>query len=391
MVVAHIVGAGIAGLASAVALSEKGWSVRVFERSADLRATGGGVGITPNGMHALNELGVGDAIRARSAVQLQGGIRAPSGRWIARSALDFVVRRYGEDIRALPRMALVTTLAGVLPPGTVHYGASVCPVATGGAGSPAVLRVDGADLESDLLVGADGIRSIVRRAMYPDHPGLRFCGSVSWRAIVLAGGLALAAAETWGAGLRFSILPLPDGQAHFSALARSCVLGGASDPQPLFGAWHDPIPRLLERASKAVLYLDEIEELRRPVGSFAMGRTVLVGDAAHPMTPNVGSANLALEDAVELAHATGHPGSWDRLRAGLHGYDAGRRPRAIRLSRMSRWMGRVAGLSSPAAVLARNGGVWLGGLLPERVSRRSMDAMVGWSPPARRLASRSGQ
>ncbi|MFC0110070.1 FAD-dependent oxidoreductase [Kibdelosporangium aridum] len=87
---AHIAGAGIAGLATAVALSAQGWTIRVFERSPDLRTTGGGIGITPNGMLALDAIGVGDAVRARAVTQHEGGVRAPGGRWIARSGLRFI-------------------------------------------------------------------------------------------------------------------------------------------------------------------------------------------------------------------------------------------------------------------------------------------------------------
>lgn len=382
----HVIGAGIAGLATAAALAGRGWTVRVFERSPDLRTTGGGIGITPNGMLALDAIGVGDAVRARSVVQHEGGVRAPGGRWIARSRLRFVEQRYGEPIRGLPRLDLVRVLADALPHGTVHYGARVQPSGAGGESAAATIRVDGTEWESDVVVAADGIRSAARSAMHPAHPGLRDTGSVSWRCVVPADGLPLVAAETWGSGLRLSILPLAGGRVHFSALARMTgrhrVVGTQDGPAPLFGRWHDPIPRLLERSAREVLFFDRIEELVRPVDSFFDGRVVLVGDAAHPMTPNVGSANLALEDAVELAHAIGQARSWPELRAGLAGYDASRRPRTSRLSRLSRGIGRFAELSSPPAVAARNTGVWLGGFLPETVARRSMDAMVLWTPPA---------
>lgn len=383
---AHVIGGGIAGLATALSLVGYGWTVRVFERSPDLRTTGGGIGITPNGMHALAAIGVADRVRARSVVQSEGGVRSPGGRWIARTGLRFVEQRYGESIRALLRQDLTRVLADALPPGTLHYDARVCPVHSGDRYCRAMIRVDGTELESDVVVAADGIRSAFRSVMHPLHPGLRDTGSVSWRCVVPADGLTLAAAETWGAGLRLSILPLPDARVHFSALARMtgrrAAVGTADGPTPHFQGWHDPIPRLLDRSARETLYFDRIEDLARPVASFVSGRVVLVGDAAHPMTPNVGLANLALEDAVEIGHAIGSAHSWAQLRAGLADYDASRRPRTSRLSRMSRWAGRFAELSSPVAVAARNSGVWLGGFLPEVVSRRSMDAMAAWTPPA---------
>ncbi|CAM3874336.1 FAD-dependent monooxygenase [Kibdelosporangium persicum] len=385
---ALVAGAGIAGLAAAAALVRHGWTVQVFERGPDLRATGGGIGITPNGMQALDAIGAGDSVRARSVIQREGGVRVPSGRWIARTGLGFVEERYGESIRALLRIELVRALAEALPAGTVHYGAKVEPGRFGDQHVPASIRVNGEEIEADLVVGADGIRSALRGAMHPDHPGLRDTRSGSWRCVVPAGGLAPVAAETWGAGLRLSVLPLPGNKVHFSALARLTgrrrASGTYEDLVRLFGGWHDPIPLMLARASAEQLFFDHIEELATPADTFFLGRTVLLGDAAHPMTPNVGSANLAMEDAVELGHAVAGAQSWDALRTGLVAYDASRRPRTAKLSTMSRWMGRVAEMSTPVAVTARNWGVWLGGLLPEAVSQRSMDAMVRWSvPPVR--------
>ncbi|MEO6084599.1 MAG: FAD-dependent monooxygenase [Umezawaea sp.] len=380
---ACVLGAGIGGLAAALGLVRGGWRVEVLERAPDLRASGGGIGLTPNGVLALRELGVADAVRARSVVQVEGGVRGPGGRWIARHRLDFVARRYGESIRAMPRIDLLRALADALPPGCVRFAADARPVSFGGPDDPAVVRVDEQDSAYDLVVGADGIRSVTRTALHPEHPGLRDCGAVSWRAIVPDTGLRVAAAETWGAGLRFSVLPLPGGRVHFSALVLDrLVRGSTGGPVELFGGWHDPVPELLRRAFEdGEVHRDRIEELAGPLPAYSRGRVVLLGDAAHPMTPNVGSANLALEDAVELGVAVAAVASWPDLADGLACYDAARRPRAERLSRTSRWMGRVAEASWKPLVVARTGGVWLGGFLPEVVSRRSMDRMVGWRPP----------
>jgi 2-polyprenyl-6-methoxyphenol hydroxylase-like FAD-dependent oxidoreductase len=387
--VIHVVGAGIAGLASALALRAAGLPVRVIERTAAPQARGGGLGLTPNGMHALHRLGVGTEVCARSAVQAEGGVRTPSGRWLAHADLAFVRRRYGEHVRALLRSDLIAVLAADLPPETVHYGLTAALVAPGGADGPALLRVGDNIVRSDLVVAADGIRSSMRAALHPDHPGLRDCGSASWRTVVSAGDLSPVPAETWGAGLRLSVLPLPAGRVHFSALATDAARDGA-DLATLFGHWHDPIPSLLARAADAEVHLDRIEELAAPLPAFGRGRVVLVGDAAHPMAPNVGLANVALEDAVELAHRIrGNADFTDdfsidftALSAALADYDRARRPRIDRLARISHRTGRVVEVAGPVAVAARNAGTWLGGLLPETVSRRSLDTLVGWSPPA---------
>lgn len=384
---ALVIGAGIAGLAAAAALAGRGWEVEVLERSPDLRASGGGIGITPNGLHALATVGAVERVRARSVVQREGGVRLPTGSWLARQDLAFVERRFGAPIRALPRTDLIRSLVETLPDGTVRYGARVELISPGGP-DRALLSVDGRERPADLVVAADGIRSATRRSLNPDHPGLQDCGATSWRAVVAADGLDAVAAETWGVGARLSILPLPAGRVHFSALVRCPPPGPGTDRSaPLeatFGRWHDPIGVMLRRAQHGVLFEDRIEELAGRLPRFAHGRTVLVGDAAHPMTPNVGSANLALEDAVELAHVLGPDAAWAAVRAGGARYDAARRPRISGLRRSSRWMGRVAEMRAMPAVLVRNAAVRAGGLLPAAVSARSMDAMVGWRPPAYR-------
>ena len=380
---ACVIGAGIGGLAAAVALVGQGWTVRVFERGGGPRTSGGGIGLTPNGLHALNRLGVGDRIRSVSVPQLAGGVRTPSGRWLARSDLTFVQRRYGEGIRALRRTELTAALAAALPAGTLRFGVDARLRWPGGPAELAVVDAAGESVSVALVVAADGIRSAARSVLYPDHPGLRHCGITSWRAVAPADGLAVVPAETWGAGHRFSVLPLPGGEVHFSALAR--IRDGRSGwgVPAEFARWHHPIPELLARVAAAELFRDGIEELVRPVAALTTGRVALVGDAGHPMTPNVGSANLALEDAVVLGHEVGSATAWPGLRAGLCHYDQQRRPRTSRLAVLSRRAGRAAELSGPGAVAVRNAAVRIGGLLPEAVSRRSLDLIAGWRPPGR--------
>lgn len=378
---ALVVGAGIGGLASALALHRSGWDVEVVERAPGLRATGGGIGITPNGMLALDALGTGAAARRSGTVQVEGGVRTPRGRWLARTSLTFVDQRYGAAVHALSRVDLVEILAAALPAGTVRFAAPATLMHGGGPDRLAEVRVGDEVRSAALVVGADGIRSATRQVMYPLHRGLRYAGSVSWRAVVETAGPTVSAAETWGVGLRFSVLPLRAGHVHFSAMARMAdPAGKQADLRGLFGRWHDPIPRLL--AAAGPVYFDLIEDLAEPVDRCSIGRVVLVGDAAHPMEPNVGSANLALEDAVELGHVVVGDVGWQELRCGLRRYEDARRARIASLTRMSRWMGRVAGLRSPLVVAVRNAAVRVGGLMPDAVSARSLDTMVGWRPPA---------
>lgn len=383
---ACVIGAGIGGLAAAVSLSARGWDVTVLERGTARRDGGAGLGITPNGLRALEYLGAGDTVRRRSVEQIEGGIRRANGRWIARTELEFVRRRYGTGVRALHRFELIRSLEERLPPGAVWYGTDVVRVSAGGASAPATVLTSRGDLSFALVIAADGARSRIRRLLFSDHPGLRHAGCSSWRLVAHSHSSAIAAAETWGVGARFAILPLGSGAVHCSALVASSQgrYAGTDHERELlarFGQWHSPIPELLQSRRAAPIFHDEIEELVAPLPNFVVGRIALVGDAAHAMTPNVGSANLALEDAVVLGHAVGPTVQWPELRRGLSGYSAARRRRTAVLARLSRRIGRVALWSSPGAVAIRDLGVRAGGLLPPTVTARSLDTMLDWWPP----------
>ncbi|CAM5689071.1 Kynurenine 3-monooxygenase [Streptomyces badius] len=148
-----------------------------------------------------------------------------------------------------------------------------------------------------------------------------------------------------------------------------------------FGAWHDPIPALLERLDRrepgpvTVLHHD-FHELAEPLPRFHSGRVALLGDAAHAMTPNLGQGGCqAIEDAVVLAHllarGTGVP-------AALAAYTEARHGRTTRISRRSRRMGDLARLSHPLAVSVRNFAVRA---TPSAVTTRGLDTLLGWQPP----------
>lgn len=373
---AVVVGAGISGLATAVALSNDGWDVVVYERAAALEAAGGGIGLTPNGLRALHAIGAGDRVRERAVVQNHGGMRKPDGRWISRTDLDFIEARFGQPVIALHRAELIAALAQGVPADSIRFGVTVRGV------SGTVLHTGDGDVTADLLVGADGIRSAVRESLFPDHPGVRYAGYTSWRFVVPGDGLPVVAAETWGAGARFSILPLPGGLVHCSALANAPRRTRHPDERAelirRFGHWHDPIPRLVDRTEVDGVLHHDIEEHVWPLAKLSRRNTCLVGDAAHAMTPNLGSASLALEDAVVLAHAL--RGNSFVVQA-LAAYTAARNRRVRSLANQSRRIGQLGRLTSPAAVALRDLGMKLGNCLPQAAKARALDPVAGWQPP----------
>src|SRR5215212_3620940 len=161
---AVVVGAGIGGLATAVALGRAGVEVRVLERAPQLTEVGAGLSLWPNALRALDALGLGDAVRAAGVAQATGGLRRPDGRWLARSSTAEVSRRFG-DVVMLARTDLLDVLRAAVPPGIVRTGVEVTGLDQ--RSDEVVVTHGGGHETADLVVGADGLRSVVRALAVP--------------------------------------------------------------------------------------------------------------------------------------------------------------------------------------------------------------------------------
>ncbi len=371
-----VVGGGIGGVVAALALIRIGRDVVVLERTAEPADTGSGITLFPNAMAALDVIGAGDAVRAVGAPPPAGssGMRLPDGRVVVDASLVPAVA----DLYAFHRAALHRALRGLLPSGVLCTSTEVTTVRHHLNG--VVVDVAGEpSIEADLVVAADGLRSRTRAAIHPNYAGPRYAGYTSWRGVTsVPVELAGVAGETWGAGERFGILPLPDGRVYWFAVANlpaGSRVDGHAEVQRRFGGWHAPIPALLSTtAPDAVLSLD-IHDLTLPLPSFVAGQVVLLGDAAHAMTPDVGQgAGQAIEDAVVLAAALAAQPMADALVR----YDAERRERTERILKLARRTGRIAQAQGELAVRLRT---MLMRLTPPAMSLKMVQRVTAWTPP----------
>ncbi|MET9954370.1 FAD-dependent monooxygenase [Streptomyces sp. NPDC006339] len=399
---AVVVGAGIGGLTAAVALRRRRWDVIVCESAPAPPATGAGIGLAPNALRALHTLDVDVTRSTGSAVPTTMGVRRPDGGWLTRIATADLAARYGVPPIAVPRPALTGLLAAALSAETLHYGTTVTAV-DDIAGRPVVRTETGADLPADLVVVADGIHSPLRRTYFPTHPGLRYLGETAWRALVEAPEPGIPAmSETWGRGERFGVTPLADGRVYLYATAVLPAGARCADERTelrrRFGAWHDPIPALLDRVDRlapADVLRHDLYELAAPLPRLHHGRIAWIGDAAHAMAPNLGQGGCqAIEDAVVLAHllpdGTGGGGTdgdsrdgdgTDGVPAALAAYTLARRDRTDAVRLRARRVGRLGALRHPLATTARD---LAARATPARLALRGMDDLFnGFGLPAR--------
>jgi 2-polyprenyl-6-methoxyphenol hydroxylase-like FAD-dependent oxidoreductase len=369
---AVIVGGGIGGLATTIALRSAGHEVVMLERATELAVHGAGLSMAPNALAALDRLGVSDELRRRGGIARRILVRKRRGDIL--SEIDAHGRAW--EVVGVHRADLQDVLVRAAAGADLRPGVTCTGLAESGGAVAAVVE-DGSEVEGDVLVGADGIRSVVRARLKGDEP-LRYAGYFGWRAVVDFDEPSVQEtfSESWGPVLRVGLVTIGQGRLYWFV----SELASADSPLPdhpeayfreCLAAWHDPIPSVAAATPPGALTRLPIHD-RPPAKVWGRGRVTLLGDAAHPMTPNLGQgAAQALEDAVALAEALTHAG--EPVTA-LREYERRRIPRTTMIVNRSRQLGRIAHLRSPLACDIRDAIIKA---TPERVQRRQQELVIG--------------
>jgi len=367
MIGAIVVGAGPAGLATAVALARAGIEPRVYERRAAFAGGGSGLTLWPNALRALESLGLADAVRAVSAPAAGIAVRSWRGDVLSTTDEKAMRDRYGDVGAVLHRADLVRALAGALPAGALTAGTPIAGLEI--SGEAATVRLaDGRTVQAGILVGADGLRSAVRTAAL-GPVRLRPAGYTVWRGVAEFPLDARAGTLSLGRGAQFGLFPMTEGRVYwFASLPTDQPAATRDALVDRFAGWHQPVEAAIAATDPRSIVVTDIEDAR-PLRRRRAGCAVVVGDAAHPSTPALGQgACQAIEDAVVLGACLER--SRGDAAGALADYERRRVPRTNRMTVEARRMGRVGQWRSRPACWLRDR---LIEYTPERLSRRNLD------------------
>ncbi len=352
-----VIGAGIGGLVAAAGLQAGGHEVTVFEQRLKPSPDGAGLTLFGNAFEALDMLGLGDTVRGISSEGISGGSIAsmrPGKQNAPVSWLVTVPHSAVASMRSVHRVELHRVLTEQLRAGTLRTGN---PALVAPDGSPHVTVGDQTEF-FDLVVGADGIRSQNRVVLGLDT-GVHYAGYTAWRGVTARPvDTRGRAGETWGRGQVFGMVPLPDDRVYWYGTLSTAADSEYADEyeavRQQFADWHDPIGECIAATLPDAVLRHDIYDLAKPLSSFVRGRAVLLGDAAHAMTPNFGQgAGQGIEDAATLALLLRNIGV-SELDTALARYSDMRRKRTSAILQRSRMAGRVSQAASPLVVGLRN-------------------------------------
>jgi 2-polyprenyl-6-methoxyphenol hydroxylase-like FAD-dependent oxidoreductase len=375
-----IIGGGIGGVAAAVALDRAGIQATVYERATEFREVGAGMMLWPNATRVLKEFGLLEKVAASSGSSQHFLVRSSAGTIL----MDIALGRVEVPALGTRRSDLLDALLSALPPERIRLGhdfesfehrkASVRVNFSGSASG------GGTSAEHDFAIGADGIRSRVRSQLWGVHEPI-YRGYTIWRGLARLMGTVPSGSnsETWGRGKRFGILHT--GGDRFTWYATANTDSGHVDSSEgrqgellrMFAGWHEPIERLIGATDEGSILKNGAYDLK-PLKRWGHGRTMLLGDAAHPCTPNLGLGGcMALEDALVLAKSFCKEASPE---SALRRYESLRRGRTRHVQQRSLLMGQIGQWENR---LVAGGRQMVTSMLPHEIFERNLRRVYSYA------------
>jgi 2-polyprenyl-6-methoxyphenol hydroxylase-like FAD-dependent oxidoreductase len=370
-----IIGGGIGGLTLALALRAVGIAAMIYERASNLERAGFGSGffLWANAMAALRQIGCADEVARVAAPIARFEQYDWRGKHLATWPVAEMSQPAGVPSVCVSRADLYQELLSAIGPEVLQLGAECTGFTQDDHGVTAHFA-DGRSTRGDLLIGADGARSTVRQALQSKRRA-PYAGYTAWHAIIedsYQEYLGDAFRQIWGQGARFVHYPVGRGRRYWAAFLAvpsdyALPAGVQESLRQRYHDWMAPIPDLIAATQDADLHRTPIVA-SLPLRHWGEGRVTLLGDAAHPMTPNLGQgACQAIEDAVSLAKCLRGVTSRSDLPAILRDYEARRRRRTNSIVLRAWAIGRT--------------GLWKNGvacMLRDQVRRVAFNTVALW-------------
>lgn len=306
---AIVVGAGMGGLTTAIAMRQAGYTVEVYDRVRELRPAGAGISMWSNGVKVLNRLGLGKAMASIGGPMKRMTYISKSGEVLTDFSLAPLIEKVGQNPYPVARTDLQQMLLTAFGEDDVQLG-SECVAIEQTADQATAIFADGTQATGDVVVGADGTHSVVREYVLGTQTQRRYAGYVNWNGLVPASE-KLADKESWviyvGNGQRASMMPVGSDRFYFFL---DVPLDYEVEPQAdmraelqqRFAGWAEPIQQLIAQLDPEKTNRVKIHDID-PLPAFVKGRVALIGDAGHSTAPDLGQGGCqALEDAWVLTN-----------------------------------------------------------------------------------------
>ncbi len=374
-----IIGGGIGGVAAAVALRQAGIEVTVYEKATEFREVGAGMMLWPNATRVLKELGLLERVAAVSGPNQHFLVRSRAGTVL----MDIGLGRFEVPALCTRRSDLLDALLSALPPERIRLGHDFESFEQ----RKTCVRVNFSEsgegrsisAEHDFVIGADGIRSHVRSQLLGVHEPI-YRGYTIWRGLARLKGAVPSGSnsETWGRGQRFGILNTGDDRFTWYATANTdsghidSSEGRQGELLRMFAGWHQPVERLISATDEGDILKNGAYDLA-PLKRWGHERVMLLGDAAHPCTPNLGLGGcMALEDALVLAKSFCKEATPE---SALRRYESLRRVRTRHVQLRSLLMGQIGQWENQ---LVAGGRQLVTSVLPARIFERNLSKVYSY-------------
>lgn len=370
-----IIGGGVAGLTAAIGLQSVNSDFMLFEQSALVKGIGAGFGLAANAMKALDILGLKEDIEKIGHHVSTYNILDQRGNILLAPDTNALSAQYHQDNFTIHRADLHYYLHSKIHVDNIALNKRAIRF-TQNKEVITIYFEDGTQHKCRYLIIADGIKSPLRQQLIPSSTP-RYAGYTCWRATIDNSGINLnKGSETWGKGGRFGMTPLVGNRVYWYACINAPEQStkfknyAIADLRTHFSSYHSPIPQLLEKTKNKDLIWNDIIDIK-PLPHLAYNNILLIGDAGHATTPNMGQgACQALEDVAVLIDELSNKND---VRAAFQSFEKRRLARTKYITETSKFIGEVAQWENKPLIFLRN---MILKKLPSKFTQRDLQKLL---------------